>query len=82
MNYLPIVLITVLVSVLNVIWGYYIATKKLDKTVVKGDLVIDDIDSLPYLNMHGELSELRNNDYILLKVVRFSNKSSQKKQSV
>lgn len=82
MVYVNIVLAIVLFSVFSASWGYYIATKKLDKTVVKGDLVVDEVDNLPYLNMRGELSELHNNDYILLKVVRFSNKSSQKKQSV
>lgn len=82
MEYLGIVLMIVVFGIFCVILGYYVATKKLDKTVVKGDLVIDELDNLPYLNMRGELSELHNNDYILLKVVRFSNKPSQKKQSV
>lgn len=82
MDYLSIVLAIVIFGVFNVIFGYYIATKKLDKTVIKGDLVVDELDNLPYLNMRGELSELHNNDYILLKVVRFSDKPSQKKQSV
>ena len=82
MDYVSIVLAIVLFSVFSAIWGYYFATKKLDNTVVKGDLVVDELDNLPYLNMHGELGELHNNDYILLKVVRFSSKPSQKKQSV
>lgn len=82
MDYLSVVLAIVLFSIFSAIWGYYIATKKLDQTVVKGDLVVDELDNLPYLNMRGELGELHNNDYILLKVIRFSGKPSQKKQSV
>lgn len=54
--------------------GAVTIAEKINKNIVKGNLVLDEFENLPYLNLSSDISELKDKEYITLRVIHNSQK--------